>query len=281
VEQPKQLLAERLQGRVALVTGGASGIGLAIARRLAAEGADVAISDVDEEQGRSVSSNTGLPFLKHDVRDPQQWSRVIQDVETEHGALHILINNAGILGDTTRANPEATSLEDWRALFAVNVEGVLLGCQAAIASMRRTGFGAIVNISSVAGLVATPYATAYGASKATVRHITKSVAQHCAEQGLRIRCNSVHPGDVRTPLWDTATQRAAAQRGVSFDEAVKEAEATIPSGEMISEDDVAAAVAFLVSDDARHITGAKMLVDGGLIGCDSFHMTKHLRARRV
>jgi NAD(P)-dependent dehydrogenase (short-subunit alcohol dehydrogenase family) len=136
--------------------------------------------------------------------------------------------------------------------------------------MRRAGGGSIVNISSVAGLLATPYATAYGASKATVRQLTKSVAQYCAQQKLNIRCNSVHPGDVITPLWERQAEEAARIRGVPVEEVYAEARRSKPMGEFTRPEDVAAAVAFLASDDARNITGIKLIVDGGTVNCDTF-----------
>jgi 3(or 17)beta-hydroxysteroid dehydrogenase len=259
-----------LNDKVALVTGGAEGLGAAAAERLAAEGADVVISDVQVERGEAAAAEHGFAFIEHDVRDPEAWTRVVERIEAEHGRLDVLVNNAGIVGSVTAVSPEQTTLADWRATFAVNVEGVLLGCQAAIPAMRRVGGGSIVNLSSVAGLLATPYATAYGASKATVRQLTKTVAQHCAEQRIAIRCNSVHPGNVLTPLWERQAAEQAELRGISAEEVIAEAAALVPLGGFTDKEDVAAAIAFLASEDARHVTGAALVVDGGLINCDSF-----------
>jgi 3(or 17)beta-hydroxysteroid dehydrogenase len=136
--------------------------------------------------------------------------------------------------------------------------------------MRRAGDGSIINISSIAGLRASPYATAYGASKAAVRHLTKSVAQHCAERKLNIRCNSVHPGDVRTPLWDKAAEELARARGVPVEAIIEEGRTDSPMQEFTLPEDIAAMVAFLASDEARHITGTKMVVDGGTVNCESY-----------
>jgi 3(or 17)beta-hydroxysteroid dehydrogenase len=260
----------RLDKKIALVTGGAAGLGKAIAQRLVAEGATVVISDVQHDLGRATAKECGCTFLEQDVCDEARWTEVVREVEKRFGQLNILVNNAGILGPMDAINPENTPLAMWRKIFAVNVEGVFLGCRAAIAAMRRAGGGSIINMSSVAGLLATPYATAYGASKATVRQLTKSVAQHCAEHKLNIRCNSVHPGTVRTALWDKYAQETAAARGVPVETIIAESRAEIPMGDFTLPEDVAAAVAFLASEDARHITGTKLIVDGGFVHCDTY-----------
>jgi 3(or 17)beta-hydroxysteroid dehydrogenase len=260
----------QLDQKTALVTGGASGLGKAIAQRLTADGARVVITDVQRELGEVTATTGGFTFFEQDVTHETQWTQIIEEVEARYGRLHILVNNAGILGSMETINPENTTLANWRRIFAVNVEGVFLGCRAAIPAMRRAGSGSIINISSVAGLLATPYATAYGASKATVRQLTKSVAQHCAEQKLNVRCNSVHPGIVRTPLWDKQAEEIADRRGVSFDQFVAEAKSVIPMGDFTLAEDVAAAVAFLASEDARHVTGSKLVIDGGIVHCDTY-----------
>jgi NAD(P)-dependent dehydrogenase (short-subunit alcohol dehydrogenase family) len=141
--------------------------------------------------------------------------------------------------------------------------------------MRHTGGGSIVNMSSIAALLATPDSTAYGAAKAAVRQLTKSVAQHCAQERLGIRCNSVHPGEVKTPLWDGYIAQTAQVQGVPADQLVREAQARVPLGGMPEPDDIAAGVAFLCSDDARFITGSELIIDGGLIHCDTFSPQNH------
>jgi len=270
----------RLNAQVALITGGASGLGRVIAERLIAEGASVVITDVQTELGRQAAAELGCQFMEQDVCKEEQWPQIVRRVEDHHARLSILINNAGILGPKDAITPENTRFSDWQKIFAVNVNGVFLGCRAAIPAMKRAGGGSIVNISSIAGLLATPYATAYGASKAAVRQLTKSVAQHCAQEKLSIRCNSVHPGNIRTPLLERSLRETAQARGVSIEEIIAEREAFTPLGGFTLCEDVAAAVAFLVSDDARHITGTKMVVDGGIMECDTYAMSVAAARRR-
>lgn len=261
---------ERLVQKIALVTGGAVGLGNAIAHRLATDGATVIITDVKSDLGRATAKECGCTFLEQDVCDEPRWTEVIREVEQCFGRLDILVNNAGILGPMHAISPENTPLAHWRKIFAVNVEGVFLGCRAAIPAMRKAGGGSIINISSVAGLLATPYATAYGASKAAVRQLTQSVAQYCAEQRLNIRCNSVHPGDVRTPLWEKHAEESAKARGVSIQDIIAEARAAVPLGDFTLPEDIASMVSFLASEDSRRITGAKLIVDGGVVNCHTF-----------
>lgn len=260
----------RLDGRTALVTGGASGLGKAIAARLAAEGAVVAISDRQRELGESAAADIGATFLYQDVTSEDEWPVVLRRAGEQAGPVSILVNNAGIAGPADLVSPEDTRLADWKQIFSVNVDSVFLGCRAGIAAMRPTGGGSIVNMSSIAALLATPDSTAYGAAKAAVRQLTKSVAQHCAQERLAIRCNSVHPGEVSTPLWDRYIAQTALVHGVPADQLVREAKARVPLGDMPQPEDIAAGVAFLCSDDARFITGSELIIDGGLIHCDTY-----------
>ena len=253
----------KVQGKIAIVTGGASGLGQAIVRRLVSEGAKVTITDIQADAVRALGQELGCDTLTQDVTNEKQWEAVLRQVEQRHGALQILVNNAGIEGAIDLGNPEVTGLADWQAIQRVNVEGVFLGCRAAIAPMQRAGGGSIINISSTAGLVATPDFTAYGASKAAVLHLTKSVALHCARNGSRIRCNSVHPGAVLTPMLRRITARLAKRRGVPAETVLQEFKAESPQGEFVEPEDIAHAVLFLASDETRHITGLSMVVDGG------------------
>jgi NAD(P)-dependent dehydrogenase (short-subunit alcohol dehydrogenase family) len=262
----------RLDQSIALVTGGASGLGKAIAHRLKAEGCNVVISDVQIDLGPQIAAEGGFTFFEQDVRDEAHWVLTVRKIEERFGRLNVLVNNAGIIAPNGATSPENTALDLWKRIFAVNVEGVFLGCKTAIPAMKRAGKGSIINISSVAGLRATPSATAYGASKAAVRQLTKSVAQHCAEQKANIRCNSIHPGIIRTPLWDALAAEDARNRGLPVEEVIEEARAVTPMGDFTLAEDIAAAAAFLASDDARHITGAKIVVDGGIVNCDTYHI---------
>jgi 3(or 17)beta-hydroxysteroid dehydrogenase len=255
----------RLEGKVAIVTGGAAGLGSAIVRRFLNEGAKVVVTDVQETAGLEWASAIGCQFMLQDVTDEMRWNILVNEVESRYGALHILVNNAGIEGPFDLANPENTQLCDWQAVNRVNVEGVFLGCRAAIPIMRRAGGGTIINVSSTAGLGATPDFIAYGASKAAVLHLTKSVAVHCAKSGSRIRCNSVHPAVVLTPMMRRIIEAKAKELSLSPGRVADEFKSRIPQGEFQTPQDVASAVAFLASDEAIHITGLAMTIDGGHI----------------
>lgn len=249
----------RLAGKVALITGAGTGIGLATAKLFAQEGAKVVIGELDEASGRAAAQATGGVFLKLDVRQEADWERVMGEIKARFGGLHVLVNNAGVLARSSDPNVEATSLDEWRWLHQVNVEGVFLGCRAAIPLMRESGGGSIVNLSSIAGLLATPHVAAYGASKGAVRQLTKSVAVHCGRRGYKIRCNSVHPGLIETQMGDQVMSLAGADL-----EANKEARRKmVPLGELGRPEDVAKCILFLASDDSRYVTGAELVVDGG------------------
>jgi NAD(P)-dependent dehydrogenase (short-subunit alcohol dehydrogenase family) len=250
----------RVRGKVALVTGGASGMGAASARRLRQEGAEVVITDVQTELGRSVAEAAGLIFIPHDVSDADGWTSVMQQVAERFGRLDIIMNNAGITG---AGNIEDVTLHDWHRVISVNLTGVMLGCQHAIAAMRQNPggpAGSIINVSSIAGLAGMASDAAYTASKGGVRLLTKSVAVHCARSGLAIRCNSIHPGAIDTPILshalDNAPDRAALHAFLSN---------LSPMGRMGTGDDIAAMVVFLASDESAYVTGAEMLVDGGMM----------------
>jgi NAD(P)-dependent dehydrogenase (short-subunit alcohol dehydrogenase family) len=261
-----------LTDKVALVTGGASGLGLAMAERLRDEGARVVITDIQEDLGLGVAAERGLTFLRQDVTDEAEWDEVIGRVVADLGGLHVLVNNAGILSPAG-ADLAGSRLEDWQRIFAVNVEGVFLGCRAGVPAIAESGGGSIVNTSSVAGLIATPFALAYGAGKAAVRHLTTSVAQYCAEHRIPVRCNSIHPGMIRTPAWERGQERKAAERGVPVEAIIAELAEAVPIGELTLAEDIAAAVAFLASDDARHVTGEQLVVDGGLVHASTYFNT--------
>lgn len=249
----------RLQNKVALVTGGAQGIGEAIVRAFADEGARVIITDIDPEDGETLAADIGpTAVYRHlDVSDEAQWAETLDSVVAQFGRLDILVNNAGIMGrgDGVLNDPENTSLEDWRRVMRVNLDGVFLGCKHAIRVMKPNG-GSIVNMSSRSGLVGIPHQAAYAASKAAVRNHTKTVALYCAEQKLNIRCNSVHPAAILTPMWEAMLKNEADKEAV---------EAGTPLHRFGRPDEVAAVVLLLASDEATFITGSEFNIDGGVL----------------
>lgn len=255
----------RLAGKVALVTGAASGIGEGIARAFVAEGAVVFVSDLRDEPGKRVADSLGLSteYVHLDVREEDQWVAAIDSIVVDHGHLDIVVNNAGITGFESAASPhdpENASLTDWRAVFATNLDGTFLGCKHAIRAMRARGDGSIINISSRSGLVGIPAASAYAASKAAVRNHTKTVALYCAEQGWRIRCNSIHPAAIMTPMWEpmlgSGEDRAARIEAVVRD---------TPLRRFGTSAEVAALAVLLASDEVTYMTGAELTLDGGLL----------------
>jgi len=189
----------RVEGKLAIVTGAASGIGAATGRRLVAEGARVLLCDVNEQGLAKLAAELGEPAEArvHDVADEARWRELVAHALAHHGRLDVLVNNAGIV---ERANVEETTLEQWRRIQSVNAEGVFLGCKHALPAMRASGGGSIVNVSSLAALRGTPIYAAYSASKGAVAALTRTVALHCMERGDAIRCNSIHPGGVNTPM---------------------------------------------------------------------------------
>lgn len=245
----------RVQDKTIVVTGAAAGIGYEIAKRLVAEGARVVLADVRAEAAMAAAAQLGDAAwgTALDVRDDASWGHLMAQAAARFGQLDAVVNNAGIAATSQPQDVENVALADWRAVQAVNVEGVLLGCQHAIRVLQAAG-GSIVNMSSVAALMGTPALAAYGASKAAVAQLTKTVALHCARRGYKIRCNSVHPGLVATGLFE-ATFSAAEQA---------EKLQTIPLGEFAKPAEVAAMVLYLVSDESAHVTGARFVIDGGM-----------------
>ena len=260
----------RLDAKITLVTGAAQGIGAAIARAFVANGATVVLTDLRDAQGSTLAASLGAAarYEHLDVRRAEDWERVVQLVLEQFGRLDVVVNNAGITGfedGPVPHDPEHTALEAWRAVLATNLDGVFLGCQHAIRAMRcnpgtTAGAGSIVNLSSRSGLVGIPLAAAYAASKAAVRNHTKSVALYCAQQGLRIRCNSVHPAAIMTPMWDAMLGEGAgrAEREAAF---VRDT----PLKRFGTPEEVAHAVVYLASDESAYTTGAELVLDGGLL----------------
>ena len=245
----------RVEGKIALVTGAASGIGKATVIRLAREGATVIATDRNPE-GAAVTEALGGPhrFEVLDVTDEAGWPAVVARIVADHGRLDVLVNSAGIglWGDIERA-----SLSDFRLMYRVNVEGTFLGCRAALGAM--TSGGSIINISSVAGLIGVADLAGYCASKGAVRMLSKSIALHAARAGRGVRCNSIHPSFIDTPMVD----RMAAVMGDPVQGKAR-LEHAAPLGRLGHVDDVTAMILYLASDESRFVTGAELAIDGGL-----------------
>ena len=249
----------RLFEKSALITGAARGIGAAIARRFAAEGALVWVTDIDAA-GAELAASIGGKFAILDVTDEAAWAEVM----AQAGAIDIMVNNAGITGfegPSAPHDPEHASLADWRRVHAVNLDGTFLGCRAAIQAMRPAGTGSIINISSRSGIVGIPAAAAYASSKAAVRNHSKSVALWCAQNGLAIRCNSIHPAAIMTPMWEPMLGTTPEQREAAMQASV----ADTPLKRFGTADEVAAMAAYLASDESAYVTGSEFHIDGGIL----------------
>ncbi|QXH53478.1 SDR family oxidoreductase [Pseudomonas fakonensis] len=258
-------MGNRLSCKTAVITGAAQGIGAAIAQRFVGEGCFVYLTDINDELGATFAASLGEQacYLHLDVRCEADWQRVTAHVLNERGSLDVLVNNAGITGfeqGMLQHDPEHARLEDWRAVHQTNLDGVFLGCKYAIGAMRPAGAGAIINLSSRSGLVGIPGAAAYASSKAAVRNHTKTVALYCAEQGLNIRCNSIHPAAILTPMWEpmlgTGPERQARMAALVRD---------TPLRRFGMPDEVAALAVLLASDEAAYMTGSEFNIDGGLL----------------
>ncbi len=255
----------RLEGKVALVTGASQGIGEETARLFAKEGAVVIVSDIDDEKGTLVAGSIGKPavYMHLDVKNEEDWVFIIKMILKEFSKLDVLVNNAGITGFQEGfgpQDPEHASLQSWRAVHEVNLDGVFLGCKYAINAMKNNPGSSIINISSRSGLVGIPGAAAYASSKAAIRNHTKSVALYCCSQKYPVRCNSIHPAAILTPMWD-AMLGAASDREERMAHIAKD----IPMEKMGVPDDVAYAALFLASNESKYITGIELTIDGGLL----------------
>lgn len=253
----------KLQNKSALITGGARGIGAAIARRFAAEGAQVIIADMDADNGTRLADEIGSAFFVLDVSSEQDWG----SLALAYSHIDIVVNNAGITGfedSDGPHDPENATLAEWHRVHAVNLDGTFLGCRYAIRAMRDKGAGSIINMSSRSGLVGIPGAAAYASSKAAIRNHTKSVALYCAGQGLNIRCNSIHPAAILTPMWETligdGPDREARMAAMVADTPLKR---------FGTVEEVAAIALLLASDDASYMTGSEVHLDGGLLAGSS------------
>ncbi len=242
----------RMSGKVALITGGASGLGAAGAETLAREGATVVITDIDAVLGREVAERLpNTDFVEHDVRSEEGWRAVVAGIERDHGRLDILFNNAGVV---KFGSIEDSSLEEFRFVNQVMVEGTFLGCKTAIPLMARSGGGSIINMGSIAGVKGISAIPGYSAAKGAIQALTRSVAAHCRETGNGIRCNTIVAGSIRTPMTIRALQEMSPDSG-SFEELEGHGQGR--------PEDVANLLLYLASDEARHMTGASLTIDNG------------------
>lgn len=242
---------QRVEGKVCIITGAASGIGREDALLLAREGAKVVLTDLNESAGLEVAAQIGSNalFIRHDIASESDWQNVIKTTLEHFGRLDVLVNNAAILA---LGSIEDTTLELWQKVQKINGDGYFLGCKYAIQAMKETGGGSIINMSSVAALGAMPMFCAYSASKGAVAAMTRSIALHCKQQGYRIRCNSVHPDGVNTPMTQALTGGVAInQQDLDQD----------PMNRMCAPADIANVVLFLATDESRFVNGAEIRVD--------------------
>lgn len=252
-------MTDRLNGKVALVTGSGNGIGEATAKRFAEEGARVVISDINMADAQRVAAEIvesgGQAIARYqDAADEAGWDTLVDDIVATLGQLDVLVNNAGIVIPGT---VEDTTLDDWRKTQAVNTEGVFMGCRAAVRAMKERG-GSIINLSSIEGLVGEPTTAAYNASKGAVRIFSKSAALHCASQGYGIRVNSIHPGAIATKLFEEAVASMP-----NAEELMARVLANIPLGTPGEPLDIANGCLFLASDESKYMTGSELVIDGG------------------
>lgn len=251
-------MAGRIEGKIALVSGGASGLGEAMVRRFAEEGAIVYSGDVNAEQGAAVAADAGATFVPLDVSREEDWKAAVARIEQEHGRLDVLVNNAGILGTGPLEHIEVAA---WDRLFSINVTGVMLGCKHGSLLMQRNPGGAsgsIINISSNAGILATAADCGYSATKGAVKLMTQSIAINFARRGLAIRCNSIHPGPTDTPIfapWKPDPKTAERLQKSLFE--------MIPMGRLGQPREIANMALYLASDESSFSTGSQFVVDGG------------------
>lgn len=252
----------RLEGKRALVTGAAQGIGEAIAREFAAEGARVLVTDINADGAARIAADINAQYgagtavsIRHDVTREDDWIAAIEKASADLGGLSILVNNAGI---APVGSVEDTTLEQWHQCMAINTDSVFLGCKAALPLLRESQPASIINMSSIAGLIAAHNLASYNASKAAVWLFTKSVALHCAHSGWDIRCNSVHPTFIKTPILEQLV--ASGDREAILTKLTRQ----VPLGRLGEASEVASAAVYLGSDESRFMTGSEIKLDGGI-----------------
>ena len=253
----------RVDGKIAIVTGAAMGLGEAAARMLAREGAKVVLTDIKDREGKAVANvlarnHDAAIYMHHDVSKEEDWEHVIGETVAAFGRVDVVVNNAGV---GVGSPPEEQTLEQWRWLMSINLDGVFLGTKHAIRVMKQhpPKGGSIINLSSIEGLVGDPNLGAYNASKGGVRLYTKSVALYCAKARLNILVNSIHPGYIWTPM----VENYLGQTGDNIDQGRRAVDAMHPVGHMGEPGDIAYGVLYLASDESKFVTGAELVIDGG------------------
>jgi 3(or 17)beta-hydroxysteroid dehydrogenase len=244
----------RLAGKVAIITGGAKGLGAADARLFAAEGAHVIVTDVDVADGEKVAAAIGGQFRRLDVRKEAEWQALIADVMAEHGRLDILVNNAGVV---EVGSPETITEESYRFVMAVSLDGTVWGCKYAIPAMRAGGGGSIINMASIASIQGEPYVAAYCAAKGGIESYTRAVAVYCAQGKMNIRCNSVHPSGILTPMVQSMPEKIAGAALAPLGDQGQGAGLN-PLG---APEDIAHMVVYLASDESRFVSGQSFIID--------------------
>ncbi len=249
----------RLEGKTALVTGAASGIGLQTSIRLAEDGARVMMTDINLEKVRQQAEkiDANATFLKLDITEEEEWISVLDETVKRFDRLDILVNSAGMV---LIADVEQITLEDWRKVHAVNLDGTFLGCKHGVRVMKEFGAGSIINLSSVSGMIGGFNLAAYNSSKGAVRMLTKSVALHCARAGYGIRCNSIHPTFIETPMLESMIRDSP-----DPEKARQTLVRQVPLRRIGKPDDVANMIVYLASDESTFVTGTEMVIDGGVI----------------
>ena len=251
----------RVNNKAALITGGASGLGLASGKLLLEEGAKVMFTDINQVELDNIKDQIDNKFAESystkllDVTNEANWKSVLSESAEEFCGLNILLNSAGI---TLGADIVSTSFDIWKKVHDVNLDGVFLGCKYALPLLSQNGLGSIINLSSISGIVAGWNTAAYNSSKAAVRHLTKSIALYCGKKEIDVRCNSIHPAFVDTPILDPMKQV------FGKDEAIKKLARQIPINRIGEPLDVANAVLYLASDESKFMTGSEIVLDGGL-----------------
>jgi NAD(P)-dependent dehydrogenase (short-subunit alcohol dehydrogenase family) len=259
-------MAGRLQNKVVCITGAAQGIGAGIAESMAQEGARIIIGDVNDDGAGALAARIGATALHLDVSSPEDWQAMADHVAKHFGKLDILVNNAGL----ELVKPmQDHSLADWRKVMSVNVDGIFLGCKTLEAMLRVPGTSgssaSVINISSIAGIVGYPDQLAYNTSKGAVRHMSKSLAIEWAAHGDAIRCNSIHPGCIRTPMLEMAVEGWIENGSVPADDPWTAIAALCPLNRVGMPKDIAMGAVYLGSDESRFVTGIELVIDGGWV----------------